>query len=61
MNTYIWIAITLIAWTRPIDLYYKTTYTETINGRVVKRVEHDYVKYAAWLAAIVLVVVGLLG
>jgi uncharacterized membrane protein len=60
MNTLIWIGIVLIAWCRPIELSYRTTYTETRNGIVVKKIERDYVKYAAWIAAIILIVIGVM-
>jgi threonine/homoserine/homoserine lactone efflux protein len=55
MNTWIWIAIVVFAWTRPIYLCW--THTETVNGRIVK--QHDYVKYIAYVAATILLVVGL--
>ena len=57
MNTLIWIGVVLIAWTRPINIHY--TYTETVNGRIVK--QRDYVKIAAWLVAIGLIVWGVNG
>lgn len=58
MNTLIWIGIVLIAWCRPIDIDWKKTYTVWENGRVVKHKETDYIKNAAWIVAIVLIVIG---
>jgi threonine/homoserine/homoserine lactone efflux protein len=56
MNNLIWIGIVLIAWTRPIDIHY--TYTERVNGRIVK--QRDYVRILAWVIAIALIVWGIL-
>jgi hypothetical protein len=56
MNTLIWIGIVLIAWTRPIELHY--THREWVNGRLVK--ERDYVKWVAWVAAVALIMWGVL-
>lgn len=54
MNTLIWIGIVLIAYTRPIDLYWR--YTETVNGRIVK--QRDYVKWICIIVAVVLIYLG---
>jgi hypothetical protein len=50
VNNYIWIALILLAWTRPIDIYMRVRHPSGL--------EVDYIKTLAWIIATALIIIG---